>query len=210
MKYFGIVRILFLSGLFIIGFGIKTYSQITLGAGISGMKYYDQATQRPIAVGLNTNLAIELSPKTRLVIEPTFFVPVSYSYNQQWNIYNIPNVQTNEQLKTVEAAALYQFDLIGNNKGGGVLYLAAGPALMIYNANVTRENIANYNYSGSFHDYMFDARAGLEIPFLLFFKLYGEVEIVPKITSDFKSNLVNYTPNAGSVMAATIGIRIHI
>ena len=185
MKYFGIVRILFLSGLFIIGFGIKTYSQITLGAGISGMKYYDQATQRPIAVGLNTNLAIELSPKTRLVIEPTFFVPVSYSYNQQWNIYNIPNVQTNEQLKTVEAAALYQFDLIGNNKGGGVLYLAAGPALMIYNANVTRENIANYNYSGSFHDYMFDARAGLEIPFLLFFNAAraSEPELEPRTLS---------------------------
>ena len=187
-------------------------AQITLGAGFSGMKYYGGANERPLAVGFNGNLGIEFSPKTRVVLEPTFFFPVTYSYNQTLNTGNVPSVKTAETFSTTEAAALFQFDLIGNNKGGGVIYISAGPSVMLYNTSVTRQNVANYNYAGSFHDYMFDARAGFEVPFLIFLKFYAEVEIEPKITTDFKSssNSVSYTPNASSIMAATIGLRVHI
>ena len=213
MKDIALVKTFLLLGLVITILSIQAYGQITLGAGISGMKYYGVQNERPVAVGINANLGIELSAKSRLVLEPTFFFPVTYSYNQQFNVNNIPSVNSNEQLKTIEASALYQFDLIGNNKGGGVLYLAAGPTIMIYNANVTRDNVSNassYNYNGNFRDYLFDARAGFEIPFLLLLKLYAEIEVNPKIATDFKSNNVSYQPNTGSLMAATIGVRIHL
>ncbi len=210
MKIYNSLRNVFLAAIFGVLFCTNAFAQLTLGAGVAGMKYYGVANERPLTVGFNGNLAIELSAKTRLVLEPTFFFPVSYSYNQTLNTGNVPSVKTTEVFSTTEAAALYQFDLIGNNKGGAVIYLAAGPSVMLYNTNVTRQNVTNYNYSGSFHDYMFDARAGVEVPFLLFLKFYAEVELEPKIASDFKSNNVNYTPNASSLMAATIGVRIHI
>ena len=210
MKIYTFLRLFLFSGIFMVFTSHYALGQVTFGAGFSGMKYYGVANQRPIAVGMNASVGIELSSKSRLVLEPTFFIPVKYSYNQTFNINNIPSVNSNEQLKTVEAAALYQYDLIGNNKGGGVFYLAACPALMIYNANVTRDNATTYNYQGSFRDYMFDARAGLEIPFLIFLKLFAEVEVNPRIATDFKSNQVDYKPNTGSVMAASIGLKIHL
>jgi hypothetical protein len=210
MKLHIMIRYFASTALVSLFFFTNAKAQLTLGVGFSGMKYYAGANERPLAVGFNGNLGIEFSPKTRVVLEPTFFFPVTYSYNQTLNTGNVPSVKTAETFSTTEAAALFQFDLIGNNKGGGVLYLAAGPSVMLYNTSVTRQNVANYDYSGSFHDYMFDARAGLEIPFLVFLKLYAEVEIEPKIATDFKSNNVSYTPNASSVMAATIGLRVHI
>jgi len=208
MKVRVMLRYIFSILLFMALLGNTAFAQVTIGAGFAAMKYYGEGSDRPLAAGFNANLAIEFSPKTRLVLEPTFFFPVTYSNYQ--NINNIPSVKTNEQLKTVESAALFQFDLIGNNKGGAVIYIAAGPSLISYNANVTRENATQYNYVGNFNDYMLDARAGLEIPFLFIFKLYGEVEVEPKIASDFKNNSVSYAPNVGSVMAATIGLRLHI
>ena len=198
--------------LFSLFFCSSSSAQLTVGVGFAGMKYYGDANERPLAAGFNGNLAIEFSPKTRVVLEPTFFFPVTYSYNQTLKTGNVPSVKTAETFSTTEAAALFQFDLIGNNKGGGVIYLSAGPSVILYNTSVTRQNVANYNYAGSFHDYMFDARAGFEVPFLIFLKFYAEVEIEPKIASDFKSssNSVSYTPNASSIMAATIGLRVHI
>jgi len=208
MKTDTLLRSVFLVIILEIFYCSNAFAQLTLGVGFAGMKYYGEGSDRPLSVGFNANLAIELSSKTRVVLEPTFFFPVSYSNYQ--NINNIPSVKTNEQLKTLESAALFQFDLIGNNKGGAVIYIAAGPSLISYNANVTRENATQYNYVGNFNDYMLDARAGVEIPFLFIFKLYGEVEVEPKIATDFKNNSVSYAPNVGSVMAATIGLRIHI
>src|ERR1700722_7951602 len=143
MKVCNLLRSIFLVAAFGIGFFVIANAQLTLGAGFAGMKYYGDGSQRPVAVGFNGNIGIEFSSKTRLVLEPTFFYPVTYSYNQQWNINNVPSVKTNENLKATEAAALFQYDLIGNNKGGGVLYLAAGPSIMIYNTNVTRDNMTD-------------------------------------------------------------------
>ena len=184
-------------------------AQISLGLGLSGLKYLGDGNQRPIALGLNPNLGIELSEKTKLLLSTTFYVPVTYTYNEQLNVNNIPQVtKTDEQFKTVQLSALFLMDIIGNNKSGG-FYVGVGPSVVLYNSTLTRENYQTYNYAGDFKDYVLDARAGLEIPMGLF-RLYAEAEAGPALFSDFKSNNVYYKPNRGTILAGTIGIRLRI
>jgi hypothetical protein len=184
-------------------------AQISFGTGLAGMKYLGNGSNRPLAVGLNANLGIEFSEKTKLLLTPSFFVPVTYSYNEQLNINNVPTVtKTDEQFKTIQATALFVMDLIGNNKAGA-FYVAVGPSVMFYNTTVTRENAPNYNYASSFKDYLLDARAGIEIPIGLI-RIYAEAELGPAIISDFKNNNVYYKPNKGTLLAGTAGIRVRI
>jgi hypothetical protein len=195
--------------LILISLSLSAKAQLSIGLGVAGMKYLGSGSNRPMAVGLNANLGIDFSDKTRLLLSPSFFVPVTYSYNETINVNNVPTVtKTNEQFKTIQASALFVMDLIGNNKGGA-FYVAAGPSVVFYNATVTRENYASYNYAADFKDYVLDARAGIDIPFGLL-RIFAEVEIGPPIISDFKGDNVYYKPNKGTLLAGFAGIRIKI
>jgi hypothetical protein len=190
-------------------FSFSASAQISFGLGAAGYKYLGDASKRPLAIGLNANVGIEFSEKTKLLLTPSFFVPVTYSYNEELKINNVPTVtKTDEEFKTLQATALFVMNVLGTNKDGG-LYVGIGPSVVVYRATVTRENYKEYNYNTDFKDYCLDGRVGIEIPLGLF-RLYAEAEIAPTIVSDVKDNNVNYKPNKGTILAGTAGLRIRL
>src|SRR5207249_4234687 len=111
-----ICRLLFLALIVALTTGNTSNAQVSFGLGVAGLKYLGNGSVRPIAGGLNANLSIEFSEKTKLLLTPTIYLPVTYTYIDSFK--NIPNVKTDEQFKTVQATALFVMNVIGNNKDG--------------------------------------------------------------------------------------------
>lgn len=178
---------------------------LTLGAGINGMKYLGNASKRPTAIGFSLDAGLDLGKKVRISVIPAYYAPVTYHYSEV--LGNNTPVQSAEQMKLFQATGLISYTLIGNNDGSN-LYVGVGPSFAFYNAKIDRTNYNTYNYSQNFNDVLLDARLGGEIGLLLF-RVFGEIEIAPPVASNAHNDLY-YTPNHGTMIAATAGIRFHI
>lgn len=200
-------RIAMIFGLAMI-FASAVNAQLTIGAGFAGMKYLGDGSSRPIAGGYDFSVGIDLGEKTQLVLTPTIYYPLTYRYQEILNTGTNTATITSETYKTVQASALFSFDLIGNTNQP-LLYLDLGTGVAFYNATVTRDNVIGYNYASNFHDYLLEARVGTELPFLGPVHLFGEAGMAPAIVSDFKGSQY-FQPHRSTMLMGSIGLRLRL